>query len=603
MNVESIVRTRILERTDATEITDVHVIQPLWNNYGTLSRVHLNGGQYRSVIVKHIKIPETSSHPKGFTGSVSRQRKIQSYKIETYWYKNQNERLTDESLTPKCLDAFDNGQELFLLLEDLSEHGYTEDLYSVSWSDIEVVLRWLAHFHAQLMEASAEGLWPTGTYWHLETRPEELLNIEGIRLHTFAGFLDARLRRSQYQTLVHGDAKLANFLFTKDKKKVAAVDFQYVGRGCGMKDVAYFIGSCMNGEECEQNEKKVLDIYFSELKQNLPESIDAEALEAEWRSLYPLAWADFERFMLGWSPGHKKLTDYSDATTERALQYMTEELLDVARTACLKAGRYIQSQRGASLEVSSKGFSSLATDVVTQIDIEAQRIILEELQSSIDLYDLGVLAEEGDQNDSRLQKHAFWTIDPLDGTKFFIDGQSGFATSIALVSRDGKTILGVVYDPIKENLFEVVVGQGVKLNRQSLTASVKKADKSTRITWFADHSLKGHPSFERFGEEFNLQFVGGAVTNILRLITVSNSCYCKAPKPELGGCAVWDLAAVSLMLMEMGGTATFYDGSPLHLNREKSIFHNDVGLVFVSPDLDAATLVRKMKSLGYGSLE
>ena len=73
--------------------------------------------------------------------------------------------------------------------------------------------------------------------------------------------------------------------------------------------------------------------------------MDAEALEKEWRALYPVAWADFERFMMGWSPGHRKLTEYSDATTERALDAITDELLAAAREACLTAGRFIQDNR------------------------------------------------------------------------------------------------------------------------------------------------------------------------------------------------------------------------------------------------------------------
>ncbi|MBT6177161.1 MAG: DUF1679 domain-containing protein [Deltaproteobacteria bacterium] len=594
--MQASVHDRIIRLTQARAITDIELIQPLWNNYGTLSRVYLQAGNYPSVIVKHIQIPEEAGHPKGFTGDISKERKIRSYQVETHWYLHQNNNLTGHAATPKCLDAFDDGHELFILLEDLGTRGFVDALYSTSWDEITVVLHWLADFHARLMGTSAEGLWPTGTYWHLATRPEELSNIAGSRLHRFASLIDARLRCSLFQTLVHGDAKLANFLFSADHTQVAGVDFQYVGRGCAMKDVAYFIGSCLSGSDCERQESKVLDIYFTRLRSRLPAHLDAEALEAEWRALYPLAWADFERFMTGWSPQHRKLTPYSDATTERALDHVAEELLSAARSACLAAGKFIQENKDQPLEVASKGFASRAADVVTQIDIKAQAMILDILKPTFERYDLGLLAEEGEQDDSRLQKHAFWTIDPLDGTQYFIDGQDGYATSIALVARDGKTILGVVYDPANDDLYEAIAGRGVKLNAKPLQPTIPK-EKAATTTWFADLSLRNHPSFENFNAHFDIRFAGGAVMNTLQLLKHWKSCYCRTPKKELGGCAIWDLAAVSLMVEEQLGNALFFDGEPLNLNRTESVFFNDSGLAFSSQGVDIHALLNQVKSL------
>ncbi len=97
--------------------------------------------------------------------------------------------------------------------------------------------------------------------------------------------------------------------------KVAAVDFQYVGGGCGMKDVAYFIGSCLNESECERFEHELLDFYFLSLSSFVRErqpQIDVVALEDNWRAMFPLAWTDFHRFIKGWSPGHWKINGYSE---------------------------------------------------------------------------------------------------------------------------------------------------------------------------------------------------------------------------------------------------------------------------------------------------
>ena len=74
-----------------------------------------------------------------------------------------------------------------------------------------------------------------------------------------------------------------------------------------MKDVAYFISSCLDEDACERREAELLDLYFSHLERALDatgRAFDFAALERDWRALYPVAWTDFYRFLRGWSPGH-----------------------------------------------------------------------------------------------------------------------------------------------------------------------------------------------------------------------------------------------------------------------------------------------------------
>merc|ERR1719373_100887 len=80
-----------------------------------------------------------------------------------------------------------------------------------------------------------------------------------------AAEIDARLNAAKYQTFVHGDAKLANFCFSQDDSRVAAVDFQYVGGGCGMKDVAYFMG-CFSDGDGFRDKEGLVDFYFEQLR-------------------------------------------------------------------------------------------------------------------------------------------------------------------------------------------------------------------------------------------------------------------------------------------------------------------------------------------------
>ena len=89
-----------------------------------------------------------------------------------------------------------------------------------------------------------------------------------------------------------------------------------------MKDVAYFLGSCLTEAECEARGEPFLDAYFAMLREALPLAeapVDASELEAEWRALYPFAWADFYRFLAGWAPEHWKIHGYGDRLTARVL--------------------------------------------------------------------------------------------------------------------------------------------------------------------------------------------------------------------------------------------------------------------------------------------
>ncbi|MBT6230121.1 MAG: DUF1679 domain-containing protein, partial [Candidatus Scalindua sp.] len=205
-----------------------------------------------------------------------------------------------------------------MVFEDLDASGFPVRKSSVFLIEMQVCLKWLANLHALFMGREPAGLWPVGTYWHLDTRPDELDVMEDIELKQAATRIDQILRESPYQTFVHGDAKLANFCFSPDGQRVAAVDFQYVGGGCGMKDVAYFIGSCLHEEDCERYEEELLDWYFTQLKEALVKrksTIDPTDIEENWRALFPVAWADFHRFLKGWSPDHWKINGYSERIT------------------------------------------------------------------------------------------------------------------------------------------------------------------------------------------------------------------------------------------------------------------------------------------------
>jgi hypothetical protein len=203
--------------------------------------------------------------------------------------------------------------EFWLVLSDLDTSGFPLRINNLDERGAEACLRWLAGFHANFLGAQPDGLWEVGTYWHLATRQDEYSTMgDACGLKRAAAALDCRLNSCQYRTLVHGDAKPANFCFSQDRRRVAAVDFQYVGGGCGVKDVCYLM-SAMGGWRGpdEATEQRLLDFYFRELRAAAATvrpaaggaPIDLDGVEREWRELYPIAVADYYRFQAGWEPG------------------------------------------------------------------------------------------------------------------------------------------------------------------------------------------------------------------------------------------------------------------------------------------------------------
>ena len=216
---------------------------------------------------------------------------------------------------PKLLGVGRSHGEAIALEDADVHHAGRRD--TTTLDEASLCLQWLARFHRTFLHRSVAGdceersLWSTGCYWHLDTRQEELQRMEDSdELKERAAELDARLEGAQHKTIVHGDAKVANFCF--GERSVVAVDFQYCGQGIGVRDVAYFLGSVFNDTQLERHADALLTHYFSHLQ-------CGEEVEREWRLLYPVCWADFERFLRGWSPGHWKSGRFAAQMVKSAL--------------------------------------------------------------------------------------------------------------------------------------------------------------------------------------------------------------------------------------------------------------------------------------------
>jgi len=317
-----------LARTTNKEVRSPTLIQSLWSGYGACFRATLFDNAENAltpVVAKCVQPSLEISHPKGWQSNTSHLRKCRSFEVEHYFYTHLQSSTNTDCLTPACLAAAsgeNNSSAHILVMDDLDHAGYTQRATSLSVKQAQSVLRWLAAFHARFMGTVDSNVWPEGTYWHLSTRQDEWQAMEDGPLKKEAGRLSTQLSSARFQTLLHGDAKVANFCFTPDFSQCGGVDFQYTGLGVGMKDVAYFIGSALSESDQRAHTTSSLDYYFDCLRSQLIgtqcESQYLE-IEQEWRALYPTACADFNRFLAGWSPDHWKINGELTRQTDIAL--------------------------------------------------------------------------------------------------------------------------------------------------------------------------------------------------------------------------------------------------------------------------------------------
>lgn len=269
-------------------------------------------------------------------------------------------------------------------------------------------------------------------------------------------------------------------------------------------------------------------------------------------------------------------------------------LHDLAVTAAKRAGQHIQSKIDNHGGARTKeGGDTLASQLVTEVDHESQDIIIEWLADSIGQFDLGILTEESEDDSSRLEKEAFWCVDPLDGTLPFTGGVPGYSVSIALVSREGTPLIGVVYDPSENTTYHAFRGGGAHRDDRPIEA-VTGSVGSPRLTWSMDRSMKQLPNFDSLRESIEalahrlgLESVAifdraGAVLNACRVTRSAPAIYFKLPKPSPGGGSVWDYAATACLFEEWGQPSTDIHGASLDLNPRGSTFMNEKGVVYAS---------------------
>jgi len=225
----------------------------------------------------------------------------------------------------------------------------------------------------------------------------------------------------------------------------------------------------------------------------------------------------------------------------------------VAIQAARKAGETLKKRLGRKRTIGFKG----VVNIVTDMDILSEKIIVDEIENYFP--DHAFLAEERPATEKN--SPFLWIIDPLDGTTNYAHGFPVFSVSIAL-AKDREVVLGVVYDPTRDELFTAERGKGARLNgRKIRVSSEPDLSRSLLATGFPydlrESRINNFDHFHNFA--IRAQAVRRAGSAALDLCYVAAALFDGFWEMKLG---TWDIAAGSLMVSEAGGEITDFLGKP-----------------------------------------
>lgn len=240
----------------------------------------------------------------------------------------------------------------------------------------------------------------------------------------------------------------------------------------------------------------------------------------------------------------------------------------VAINCAAKAGEWIKTKLGSYASLDLKYSSH---DLVTEVDKGSERLIKNLILTHFPRHSF--LGEEGVEPGPEASMLAYekakdaeylWIVDPIDGTTNFVHGFPFFSVSIAL-AHQGEVIVGVVYDPIKDELFVAEKGKGAYVHGKKMQVSSEEKLQSSLVA-------TGLPADHHYALPLNLKGIG-AIAPQVRNLRIAGSAALHLAYVAAGrlsgfweiGLNSWDLAAGALLVKESGGAITDTTGAEYHL--------------------------------------
>jgi myo-inositol-1(or 4)-monophosphatase len=227
--------------------------------------------------------------------------------------------------------------------------------------------------------------------------------------------------------------------------------------------------------------------------------------------------------------------------------------LELALRAARSAGAAVMRAFRREQEVRYKGPDQPVTDA----DLRADRLLRELLQGERPEY--GWLSEETADSPERLDRGRVWVVDPIDGTRSFVEGEPEFSISVGL-AEEGRAVLGVVYNPASGELYHALSGGGAFRNGAPVPAA-PAADAARRLL-LASRTELGRGELDAFRQEWSFRPMGSTAYKMVKVADGTGDLFVsRGPKGE------WDVCGAEVVVREAGGRVTDTRGEELIYNR------------------------------------
>jgi myo-inositol-1(or 4)-monophosphatase len=234
------------------------------------------------------------------------------------------------------------------------------------------------------------------------------------------------------------------------------------------------------------------------------------------------------------------------------------KILNTSLHAAYEAGNIIKSFFQSEFEVRMKGIGN----PVTEADIAADNILKKILTTEFP--DYGWLSEETRDTIERLSKNRVWVVDPIDGTKEFVEGIPNFVISIGLV-ENGEPILGVIHNPINKDMFTAKKGDGIHFNGEPVKLSGLNDFSQMSMLNSRSETKKGlwEPYKSRFKELLPI----GSIALKLAMVAAGQADIVASLRPK----NEWDLCAGHCLINEAGGQLLTTNGEKITYNNPQTL--------------------------------